>query len=168
MKTYQFISEAIRGGPGLDGYAYQADVYCETCGEEIIRSIADKVAPTVDEVSETTSEECPQPIFFGESDSPQHCAECGEFLYGPARPSTFRFPGAERRRRCSRDLSETLRILAVLARDAYHAEVDPRLLHGPQSDATCAYAQSWALKARFAEIVQAIEQVADYARLPEQ
>jgi len=28
------------------------------------------------------SEEVPQPIFFGESDSAEHCGECGEHLYG--------------------------------------------------------------------------------------
>jgi len=28
------------------------------------------------------SEFLPQPIFFGESDVAEHCAKCGEYLYG--------------------------------------------------------------------------------------
>ena len=76
--------DALMGGPGLDGYAYQADVYCVDCGRDIIR----KGPELIDELAFQDSEETPQPIFFGESDSAQHCAECGEYLYGEDEPET--------------------------------------------------------------------------------
>lgn len=65
------LRDALLGGPGLDGYAYNADVYCVDCGADLTRlAFKDDKA------------ELPAPIFFGESDTPQHCAKCGEFLYG--------------------------------------------------------------------------------------
>lgn len=66
------------GGPGLDGFAYQADVYCVPCAHAIIDAGPDAVLPPFDCDSDTT----PQPIFFGESEVAQHCAACGEYLYG--------------------------------------------------------------------------------------
>lgn len=85
MNRADFIAEASLGGPGLDGFAYCAEVYCPECGRGIIREIAPKVAPTISGVGDCyfyDSETVPQPIFFGESDSAQYCAECGEFMYG--------------------------------------------------------------------------------------
>lgn len=86
MNVNEFVYECALGGPGLDGYAYQADVYCIACGKAIVRDIAATVAPTLsgtDDVLFQDSETCPQPIFFGESpDCAQHCAECDEYLYG--------------------------------------------------------------------------------------
>jgi len=85
MDIQEFVTENLKGGPGLDGYAYNADVYCVDCGEEITREIAAKVAPTLtgtDDPLFSDSETVPQPIFFGESDSAQHCGKCGEYLYG--------------------------------------------------------------------------------------
>lgn len=73
----------LLGGPGHDGYAFNADVYCVDCGKAIIRELfaADKLPATLDECGD--SERCPVPIFFGESpDCPQHCGECGAHLYG--------------------------------------------------------------------------------------
>ena len=70
------LSELLLGGPGHDGYAYNADVWCVDCGQDIIRDIYDDAT----EFEDTDS--FPQPIFFGESDCAQHCAECGEYLYG--------------------------------------------------------------------------------------
>jgi predicted RNA-binding Zn-ribbon protein involved in translation (DUF1610 family) len=72
------------GGPGLDGYAYQADVYCPACGESICRSIiASYPDHAVTDNSEIPcdSNDFPQPIFFGESDNEEYCADCGERLY---------------------------------------------------------------------------------------
>ena len=50
------------------------------CGQEHIRKapqeyFADSRALDTDHV--------PQPIFFGEADTAQHCADCGEYMYGP-------------------------------------------------------------------------------------
>jgi len=76
------LADALQGGPGLDGYAFQADVYCVPCGQDHVR-IAFFARPTVDWNTFRDSEEVPQPIFFGESETEQCCADCGEHLYGP-------------------------------------------------------------------------------------
>jgi len=72
--------EHRKGGPGHDGYTYQADVWCVDCGREIIDDLARelKLCP----VEHADSDDVPCPIFFGESDTAQHCADCGEYLYG--------------------------------------------------------------------------------------
>lgn len=69
------LREALLGGPGLDGYAWNADVYCVDCGQAITRECF--------ETHETREDdEVPYPIFFGEHEYAQHCAFCGEYLYG--------------------------------------------------------------------------------------
>ena len=75
---------ASMGGPGLDGYAYQADVYCVDCGRAILE-LMDTGGKLADPDSSAFSdtERQPQPIFFGEADTAQHCADCGSYLYGP-------------------------------------------------------------------------------------
>lgn len=89
MKTA--LKELLMGGPGHDGYGYNADVYCVECGQAIIRALhaAGKLPPTLEECADT--EVCPSPIFFGESpDSPQCCGECGEYMYGKKEPEVDR------------------------------------------------------------------------------
>ena len=72
--------DMLLGGPGLDGYAFQADTYCVPCGQAIIRALPQAEYP--DDVA-CDSDTVPQPIFFGEHpDRAVHCAECGEYLYG--------------------------------------------------------------------------------------
>lgn len=72
--------DMLKGGPGLDGYAYHADVYCVDCGQDIIRKLEDRDYTEL----EAGDMECvPVPIFFGESpDCEQYCTVCGEYLYG--------------------------------------------------------------------------------------
>jgi hypothetical protein len=70
--------ELLAGGPGHDGYAYCGDVYCVDCGQEIILGLPDQIPYA----QATDSNHVPQPIFFGESDVAEHCANCGEYLYG--------------------------------------------------------------------------------------
>jgi len=77
----QFIFNASLGGPGLDGYAYNADTYCIECGKQIIVDLVTAWEKLPDEIPVDT-DEFPQPIFFGESDIEQYCADCGEYLYG--------------------------------------------------------------------------------------
>lgn len=79
-KVYR-LRDAMLGGPGLDGYAYQADVYCKNCGGEVIREVFHK-RPEVDWMTFCDSEEVPQPIFFGEHEEDQHCANCDKRMYG--------------------------------------------------------------------------------------
>lgn len=74
-------SDMMLGGPGLSGYAFDADVYCVDCGRAIIDDLYEPDLDYADDACEDT--ECvPVPIFFGESDGPEHCADCGEYLYG--------------------------------------------------------------------------------------
>jgi len=76
------LREALLGGPGLDGYAFNADVYCVDCGREIIRECF-RGAESIEEPFNCDSETLPRPIFFGESpDCAQHCGNCQEYLYG--------------------------------------------------------------------------------------
>lgn len=81
--TYN-LKDALMGGPGLDGYIYNAEVFCIICAREIIYGLWDdrKNEPwTWCEFSDSDS--MPQPIFFGESDESVHCCNCGEYMYGP-------------------------------------------------------------------------------------
>ena len=85
MDAGEFIRECSMGGPGLDGYSYQADVYCCYCAYGIIEAIAAEVAPTLsgtDDPLFSDSETTPYPIFFGESESEQCCSKCQAYLYG--------------------------------------------------------------------------------------
>lgn len=74
--------DALLGGPGLDGYAYRADVYCAPCGQAITREVFERFPEGVPDPLAQDSDELPQPVFFGESDTEQHCGDCGEYLYG--------------------------------------------------------------------------------------
>jgi hypothetical protein len=81
-----FMEQWCLGGPGHDGYAFDADVFCVPCGKAIMRKIAAETPenvpdPSVDPHPDT--DDWPAPIFFGESDCTQHCARCGDYLYGP-------------------------------------------------------------------------------------
>jgi hypothetical protein len=74
------IAEFLLGGPGHDGYAFRAALYCVDCGQIIIRELyADNYPALL--VQDTDSS--PQPVFFGEStDCAQHCGNCQTYLYG--------------------------------------------------------------------------------------
>ncbi len=80
------LKNMLASVPGLDGYAYQADVWCVDCGQRIIRELwnargCDINPPTQDDTSD--SDQWPVPIFFGDSpDCAQHCCDCGDYLYG--------------------------------------------------------------------------------------
>ena len=87
MKKAILLRECFMGGPGLSGYAYAADVYCPGCARGIVKAFTPEQCAAVGDVDDPAfqdSEMVPQPIFFGESDCAQHCADCGEYLYGPA------------------------------------------------------------------------------------
>lgn len=69
------------------GYIYQADAYCGTCGDAICQSLtAQNKAPkdTMDHAS-FDSDDFPKSadVCGEESDNPEHCATCGEFLRNP-------------------------------------------------------------------------------------
>ena len=82
------LRDALLGGPGLDGYMFNADVYCVPCGRAITREVFREKYPNgIEWPLAQDSNTVPQPIFFGESDSPEHCGECGAYLYGPEEES---------------------------------------------------------------------------------
>jgi hypothetical protein len=89
MDRNQAYDELTKGGPGHDGYAYNCEVYCPVCGAEIIDSIIqEREEKGIHEHSELVeiiqdTNDLPAPIFFGESDSAEYCANCGKYLYGP-------------------------------------------------------------------------------------
>jgi hypothetical protein len=58
------LSELLLGGPGHDGYIYNADVYCVDCGQDIIRDQHAK--GEYKDGDSGDSDDHPQPIFFGE------------------------------------------------------------------------------------------------------
>ncbi len=66
----------------MDAYVYQAELYCEECADKILCTL-----PMGDDVRlSDDSEVQPQGPYAdggGESDSPQHCAQCGVFLENP-------------------------------------------------------------------------------------
>lgn len=72
----------------MEAYIFNADVYCESCGEKIRADIRAEGNAPEDEDNETTydSDEFPKGPFpdgGGESDTPQHCGGCGTFLKNP-------------------------------------------------------------------------------------
>lgn len=77
------LKDALLGGPGLDGYAYCADVYCIQCGQERTREVFKEYPNGIEYPLAQDSETVPQPIFYGESDQVEICGDCGELLYGP-------------------------------------------------------------------------------------
>lgn len=85
MSDAMVLQDALAKGPGLDGYAFRADVLCVECGEDAVRRVfADRNGEPIPYPDCQNSETLPQPIFFGESDTAQHCGTCAEHLYGPA------------------------------------------------------------------------------------
>jgi sarcosine oxidase delta subunit len=72
----------------VDVYIFQADIYCEGCGEEIKKEIEAAGNAPADAEDEHTFDsddypKGPYPDGGGESDTPQHCGGCRAFLYNP-------------------------------------------------------------------------------------
>lgn len=77
------LNDALLGGPGLDSYHYNAAIYCVDCGQNITRKVFEEYPDGITYPEAQDSDVVPQPNFFSESeDCPQHCDECGEYLYG--------------------------------------------------------------------------------------
>ncbi len=63
-------------------YVYQAALYCEACGTDMVARKAGRVRAWQSQ----DSDYCPQGPYSaggGEADCPQHCGGCGEFLQNP-------------------------------------------------------------------------------------
>lgn len=77
------LDDALAGGPGLDGYAFQADTFCIDCGREILRQLgADRDGRGWEELEFHDSAVLPQPIFFEPVD---YCGACAS-LSGSGSP----------------------------------------------------------------------------------
>jgi hypothetical protein len=70
-------------------YIFQADIYCQGCGEALRAEIAKPEGFDVDNESSFDSDVYPKGPYGqsgGEADSPQHCGACGLFLENPLTP----------------------------------------------------------------------------------
>jgi len=70
----------------MDAYIYQADIYCEDCGEKLCREFDKPDGMDSDNESSWDSDDYPKgpyPDGGGEADCPQHCGGCGTFLENP-------------------------------------------------------------------------------------
>jgi hypothetical protein len=69
------------------GYIYKADVYCDDCGNAIRAELKAEGKAPEDELDHYSydSDDYPKDadVENDESDCPQHCAGCGEFLHNP-------------------------------------------------------------------------------------
>lgn len=71
-------------------YIYRADLYCRPCGEAVRKRLDVAGKRPADSADERTydSDDYPKgPLPEGVSDSPSHCAGCGEFLETPLTPA---------------------------------------------------------------------------------
>jgi len=62
-------------------FVYQSSLYCQECGEKMIKDHPRRAKYSKLHEDEYDSDEFPKgPIEEGESDHPNHCEECGMFL----------------------------------------------------------------------------------------
>ena len=87
MVEQYVLKDAIMGGPGLRGYAYRADVLCVACSHNTIKTLWSQrmfsSAPYWELSEFQDSNVLPQPMFFPESGTKEHCGVCDRYLYGP-------------------------------------------------------------------------------------
>ena len=70
----------------MEHYIYSADVYCARCAKHIQWELGQSGRAPANPADETSfdSDDYPKgPFDSEESDTPQHCAKCGEFLEQP-------------------------------------------------------------------------------------
>ena len=65
----------------MDGYIFNADIYCEDCGVDIIDECRERGID--DNGDSNTYPQGPYPHGGGEADAPQHCGSCRVFLENP-------------------------------------------------------------------------------------
>jgi len=84
------LDDALKGGPGLAGYAYDADILCVECGREKLVQVYKQFPNGIYWPFACDSETIPQPIWFGESDYAQYCSSCAVYVYGGREQSDSR------------------------------------------------------------------------------
>ena len=75
------------------GYIYQAETYCEDCGKAIREQLKDSAPEDTLNHSSYDSDYYPKDadVEHDESDCPEHCASCGEFLHNPLTSAGYRY-----------------------------------------------------------------------------
>ena len=75
------------------GYIFQADVYCDDCGDAIRERLKDNAPEDALDHSSYDSDNYPKEadIEHEESDAPEHCAGCGEFFRNPLTSEGYRY-----------------------------------------------------------------------------
>lgn len=77
------------------GYIYKAECYCEDCGNKIRQSLRAAGHAPEDELDHYSYDSDNYPkdadVEHDESDCPEHCAGCGEFLHNPLTSAGYRY-----------------------------------------------------------------------------
>ncbi len=77
------------------GYIYQADVYCDDCGDEIRGKLhaQGKAPEDVMDHHSYESDDFPKDsdIEHEESDTPMYCAKCGKFMHNPLTSEGYKY-----------------------------------------------------------------------------
>ncbi len=66
----------------MNVYTYCADIYCQSCGEELVDLLDDYIPVDARDDSEQYPQG-PTSDGGGEADAPQYCGKCGIFLENP-------------------------------------------------------------------------------------
>ena len=79
------------------GYIYQADVYCDDCGDKIRERLSSTAPADTLDHSSYDSDDYPKDarVEHDEADCPQHCAGCGEFLRNPLTSDGYKYVQAK-------------------------------------------------------------------------
>jgi hypothetical protein len=81
-------------GRAVDFYIFQAECYCENCVEKLkaeLRKIEPEPANSDDETTFDSNEWPKGPFSDEESDSPDHCSNCGVFLENPLTSAGYKY-----------------------------------------------------------------------------
>lgn len=75
------------------GYIYQADVYCDECGDAIRKRLSDVAPEDPLDHRSYDSDDYPKEadVEHDESDCPEHCAACHEFLRNPLTSAGYKY-----------------------------------------------------------------------------
>ena len=77
------------------GYIFQADVYCDDCGESIRKRLREQGKAPEDEMDHYSYDSGDYPkdadVEHEESDCPEHCAACHEMLHNPLTSAGYKY-----------------------------------------------------------------------------
>jgi len=68
-------------------FMYQADLFCDSCGEAIRDRLTRQAPADPDDESSYDSDDCPKDVIASESDYPQHCGAGDDCLEAIELPS---------------------------------------------------------------------------------